>query len=677
MIKHRPLRPRLFWGLTLLAATLLHAEIPPAERLLPNDTIALITVPDWQGLCAIQNRAPQWQLWKDPLLKPFREHFVEKWIKEVADPLETELGIQFKDYRGLIQGQLTIALLRHPADGQDKPSLGSVLLMDAKQHRDQLTTNLTALRRQWLDKGKSIRTETVQGVEFSVITLSTNDLPDTLRKFMPGQSDVAELTDGPTAPPERRELLIGQSDSLLLIANSLATAQKIVNRLTSGSVPPVTEVEQFATDHGRLFRNAHAFGWVNARMLMELFEKNLAEREANREENAPDPFAQVKPAKMISATGLAGLRSAAFAYTEKPAGSELLLFLGVPETERAGLFKILAGEAKETLPPAFVPADAVQYQRWRLDGQKAYATLEQMLHEISPQMLSGWNFMVDTASKAAQEKDPNFNLRQQLMGNLSDDLITYRKAPRSSKPEDLETPPTLFLLGAKNGEQLVAALKTVLTMFLPGKTPSTREFLGTTIHTLELANPALAANPEAAPRKFNVATSRGYVAFSADDAILEEFLRSSDTPVKPLRDTPGLAESTEAVSGPNSSLLSFEDQKASMRLQFEMLRQLATNATPGLQDPMTPIPESLGVGLPRKGLTEWFDFSLLPPFEQIEKYFYHTVYGGGASVEGLTLKIFSPTPPQLRTQTAEPAPPAQPDAQPQPAPAPKPQPAGN
>jgi hypothetical protein len=39
---------------------------------------------------------------------------------------------------------------------------------------------------------------------------------------------------------------------------------------------------------------------------------------------------------------------------------------------------------------------------------------------------------------------------------------------------------------------------------------------------------------------------------------------------------------------------------------------------------------------------------LLPPFEKIQHYFYHTVYAGGGSVDGLTLKIFSPTPPQLR-----------------------------
>jgi hypothetical protein len=42
------------------------------------------------------------------------------------------------------------------------------------------------------------------------------------------------------------------------------------------------------------------------------------------------------------------------------------------------------------------------------------------------------------------------------------------------------------------------------------------------------------------------------------------------------------------------------------------------------------------------------DFSLLPPFDKVAQYFYFTVTAGSANVDGLTLKIFSPTPPALR-----------------------------
>ena len=49
-----------------------------------------------------------------------------------------------------------------------------------------------------------------------------------------------------------------------------------------------------------------------------------------------------------------------------------------------------------------------------------------------------------------------------------------------------------------------------------------------------------------------------------------------------------------------------------------------------------------------KGLKDWLDFSLLPPFDQISKYFYFTVYAGSVNADGLSYKMFSPTPPQLK-----------------------------
>jgi hypothetical protein len=42
------------------------------------------------------------------------------------------------------------------------------------------------------------------------------------------------------------------------------------------------------------------------------------------------------------------------------------------------------------------------------------------------------------------------------------------------------------------------------------------------------------------------------------------------------------------------------------------------------------------------------DFSLLPDFDSLAKYFYFTVYGGSANVDGLSFKLFAPVPPGLK-----------------------------
>jgi len=94
----------------------------------------------------------------------------------------------------------------------------------------------------------------------------------------------------------------------------------------------------------------------------------------------------------------------------------------VPENNRRGLFKIFAHEARDANPPPFVPADAVKFTRWRLDLQKAWNTLESTLTEAIPQASSVVKMMMDSAGK---DKDPNFDLRKQLIANLGDDIINY------------------------------------------------------------------------------------------------------------------------------------------------------------------------------------------------------------------------------------------------------------
>jgi hypothetical protein len=46
-------------------------------------------------------------------------------------------------------------------------------------------------------------------------------------------------------------------------------------------------------------------------------------------------------------------------------------------------------------------------------------------------------------------------------------------------------------------------------------------------------------------------------------------------------------------------------------------------------------------------LLAWADFSLLPDFDPVAKYFDLSVFAGNANADGLTLKVFTPRPPGL------------------------------
>ena len=622
-----------------------NAAVAPPEKLLPDDTLAMVTAPNFSKIREISKASPQSRLWNDPAMRPFKEKFLSKWKDDFVKPLERELDIHFDDYLSLPQGQVTLAITLNGAGEKEDQPPGVLLLVDTGEKSPQLKTNLADIRKKWVAAGKSVKVEKIRDYEFSMLSLSSNDVPKTLQKIFPQRSQAHDVgsEDEPKKPETHNEWLVGQAESLLIVCNSTKLVEKVVTHVTGGTLPALGDVAAYDANHQALFRGSAAYGWINTKAILDLLIKQASEK---KETDGADPLGGMNPEKVMSALGLAGLKSIAFNFQNQPEGSILQIFASVPEGSRQGVFKILAGEAKESNPPAFVPGDAVKFQRWRIDAQKAWATLEKMLGDISPQAISQLNFLLDMANTAAKEKDPAFDVKKSFIGNLGDDLISYEKAPRGTTPADLRSPPSIFLLGSPNSEQLAAALKSILGFFnQQGAAPTEREFLGHKIFSLPMSQlpfPGAAAAKPGAPRKLHYTASGGYLALSTDAALVEEYLRSTENQGKTLRQTPGLTEAAQKVTGPGTTLFGYVNQAESMRTLLELLKKDPTSST---NSPLASIP---GIPNPQALFKDWFDFSLLPSFEKISKYFYFAVYGGSATSQGLSFKFFSPAPPQLK-----------------------------
>src|SRR5271170_6428228 len=126
------LRP-LFVASFFTIALSLRAAIPPAENLLPSDTLFLFTVPDCTALRADAHQSPQWLFWNDPAMKPFHDKFMAGWSESFVAPLERDLGVKLANFADLPRGQFTFAVTQNGWNGVDddrKP--GILLLLDAE-----------------------------------------------------------------------------------------------------------------------------------------------------------------------------------------------------------------------------------------------------------------------------------------------------------------------------------------------------------------------------------------------------------------------------------------------------------------------------------------------------------------------------------------------------------------
>ena len=343
--------------------------------------------------------------------------------------------------------------------------------------------------------------------------------------------------------------------------------------------------------------------------------------------------------KILNAAGIGNVQTLACNTTTSRDGSTFNISLNVPEGGRKGLLNILTLSPKDASPPPFVPADAVKFDRWRIDLQKAWTTIEGMLVEISPSYAGVSKLILDTAGK---DKDPNFDFRKQLLANLGDDIISYQKNPRARSVADLDSPPALTLVGAKNAEQLAASLKAVTSIFPPSMVKySEREFLGRKVYSFTLPKAEGKAKP------LNYAASGGYVAFSGDVATLEEYLRSGEGNLKALRETPGLNDAVQNVGGTGNGYFSYENQNETARAVFEAARKDPKAAAALFGGGQLSALASV-FGADGKGMSDLFDLSLLPPYEAVSKYFHFDVSAIGVAPDAITFRMFSPTPPQLR-----------------------------
>ena len=642
---------RLAWLTLALGTVGVFGALPSAEKLLPPDTLFVVSAPDWMQLRNVYKKSPQSQFWDDPAMKPFREKFFAKWDDEFLKPLERDLGVKLDDYGTLLQGQVTLAVTQEEWQGKEKDDgdPAFLFLLDARDKGELLKKNLADLRKKWNEAGKPIKTEKIRDIEFSIVPLTTNNVPKTLKQFFPQPQQVQELGKENQESANSSELIIGQYDSVLIVGTALKAVEKVVLRLTGGNVPTLAEQADFEASRLGLFRDAPLYGWFNAKIFLEVAVRAMSGKE---NADAPNPLPIPSVSKLVAASGLSGVKTAAFDFRDTGEGRLFEFFLAAPESTRAGLVKLLTPEPKEASPPNFVPADVVKFQRSRLDGPKVISTIEKMLGGVSAEMLNTWNFILSNGNEAVRINDPGYDIRKNLFGNLGDDFMVYEKLARSDSALAKASPPSLVLIGSPNPDQLAAGLKGLLVILSPeGGNPPSREFLGKKIFTLKL--PALPMGGGSS-RTLSYAANAGYVAFSTDDAILEEFLRSSEGQSKPLRDLPGLADATVQVGGQRTGWFTYENESETMRLMFDALRRSAgeTNSTG---------PSVLGSAIPfaspEKKFRDWLDFSLLPDYDKVSKYFSFGVQAGSGSVEGLTYRMYSPTPQQLKKSEGNSSPP--------------------
>ena len=609
-------------GALVLGSSFLSAAPKAPGTLLPSDTLAMITIPQFADAKAAFLNDPFVRLFDDPSMKAYADSLRQTFETQVLGGLEKQLGITLSDYTDLMNGQLTVAVFVNPGDNAARPSFDLLLALDSGDRAGQLEERINEVKQRLTQAGQALKPVTIRNQSF--VRLQANGA---------GRKEDRSTPD---------ELFLGQVGSFLMVSTSAAIVQKSLAVSSGASEKSLAEDPDFSRIHANRFKNSYGYGWVNFPELYALIEPRVKAMDRQFAGNA-NPLIP-KPTAILKALGLDGLKGLAFDLKNLEQGSMVEFTMAIPQQARRGVFSLLALKNKDSAPLPQIPDDVVSFNRTRLNLREAWSSLEAMVGELSPPVMGFVELFLGGLGK---DRDPNFDFRESFFENLGDDIITVGLPPKSDELQDIANPPSLTMIGSPKAEELANAF-VVATGLIPygGNVLTERDFLGKKSYSFNI--PGMAIPGGAAPGQdpaagvgLFMAPDGGYLVFSMDEEALEGHLRGPSSSQKSLRRLAGLRQSTEVLGDEGLSSFRYDNASQLVKNLWNISRENPEMLTGGITG------AALGAPQPFVGLDGLTDFSKLPPFENVAKYFHYSVGGSSSDAHYMNYRWFRPTPPQL------------------------------
>ena len=596
----------LFVPILMLLAVFGRAAAP--ETILPPTTFAVVSVPDMNAARAAWSRTPMVRMWNDKEMAAFAGKLENAFREKVLAEVEEKANFKFSEYWNLAQGQATMGLTLIP--GEQQP--GMYLLVDAGKKSKGLAEKIGKLRE----------------------TLVENEVPHKRHRIR--GTDAISITP-PNDEFDGMSVYIGQAGSLFIVTNHEQLHEQIVALHQGAGGKSLAKVPGFAARHRAQFKNALAYGWLDFAVVVE---KGLEAAEAFEDPDAEPAFGEPTVDGVITALGLKGLRSISFSAHQDKDGELIDLFVDVPEAGRRGLLALFAPDAEVAGPPLFVGANVTSFARFRRNGQAAWKVFTGMLAEISPAA----PIALGALDGFAQQNDPNFSFKEQIIDTLGDDFIMMEMARPDAGNDlgDLISSSTLFMFKSRKPAVTLGALQTIIKLAVPVPAES-REFLGRTIHSYDIVG-------EGGDTGLHLSIAGGYLILSSSAKAIEDHLRGPGKDAQPLAKSAALKKAAAKVGGMKGAF-AYENQQHMLGPIFKMLKNNPNVIEQTLDNlPIGPDQEiDPDTGLPvAPDFSDWLDFKLLPDFAKIKKYLHITVSGVEVNEAGIRFRTFSPAPPTLK-----------------------------
>jgi len=323
------LRPSLLGLVACLLAAVSPAvaERPSASRLLPEGTVAMLSIPDVPEMAGRFMHTALGRMSQDPQMRPLVDQLYGSLAEMVAE-VQDRIGLTLPELLALPQGEVTVALVA-PKEGP----LALVVLLEAGSQISNA--------RKLLDQGATL-------LEQSGARKSEEDMRGTR----------LTLYDG--VGPQQRKIAYFEKDDTIVLGNDAEVIRQLFSAWKGAKTGALADTRQFSAvmDHCR------GGGSEQPQALWYVDPVGVLRGMSDTNPSIPMVVA------MLPMLGLDGLSAVGgtmvFDAAQFDSLSQIHLLL---ENPRSGLVKMIALEPGDVVPERWVPSDVATYTtlHWNLE----------------------------------------------------------------------------------------------------------------------------------------------------------------------------------------------------------------------------------------------------------------------------------------------------------------------
>jgi hypothetical protein len=595
-------------------------------KLIPPETIMLVDVDDFDRLRTQFEGTNFYKLTKDPAMAGFVDDFKTKWREKIRKP-DNELLRIIADIDALPEGRVAAAFVLNEQINKDANEPPLLLVTQWGQTIGKIKEAVDKMVEKAIEDGAHRQTENYRGV--SVTTIIRRSSAALSYCFID-------------------DCLIGSMD--------LDVLKFVIAQIKGADSATLADDADYtaAMKAAELSTQAQIDLYVNIKQIVKII---IAEDDTGKTKTT------------ISNLGLDNVTS--FGCSIGPgtstAGSNTSFgkaFLKV-RGEKKGVCKMLDIESATLRVPQFIQPSAHSVSFVNLNIKKAYNELGNILNSISPQLAA---MMYMPLLPPSPQGEPPLQLKADIVDHLGSQIIIAQSI--DEPPSDISEPKqkkSLIALAIENRSALEKSLSLLHGTLLTANNPDARrELLG---HTIYLIDPAaiFPASPKRPKRPMQIpgrGTPQGgnppetptmpKLAFTVTDTHLIFAGESAvEQVIRALNSTENLSVSSAQWFNRAKStipsvvgLASLQNDAALGEFFWSELRELKKETSKSKDtDSSTKIGVGVSSGSPFPQLvlsqagSDLFDFSLLPEFDEVRKYFGLFAFYGLSKPDGFFFEL--------------------------------------